>query len=510
MPLCASEPMFKKILIANRGEIAIRVIRTCRELGIATVAVFSEADRGSLHVRYADEAHCVGPAPSAASYLDIDAIMAAVRKSGAEAIHPGYGFLSENIDFARRCQQEGVVYIGPTPEVIEQMGNKTRAREIMIQHGVPVIPGGSGPVEDYQAALNESRETGFPVMLKAASGGGGKGMRIVNNENELKESFAAVRREALASFADSRIFVEKYFTAPRHIEVQILADAHGHYLHLFERECSIQRRYQKVIEECPASCVDQELREQLTRAAIRAARSVGYTGAGTVEFLLDSEKNFYFLEMNTRIQVEHSVTELVTGIDMVREQIIVAAGLPFSFQQQDIVLNGAALECRIYAEDPENDYLPAPGPLKKIIFPEGPGVRVDSGVYPGWLVSVHYDPMLAKIAVWGHDREEARRRMLRALEECLIYGVRSNIRLHKLILGHEKYISGDISTGFIAELGDISPNNDKQHDLAIIAAICASLHTAPDRKESSGRAAAGQGSDLWRMASKYQFWASRF
>ncbi len=502
------EGMFKKILIANRGEIAIRVIRACRELGIGTVAVFSEADRGSLHVRYADEAYPVGSASSAAGYLDIDAIMAAVRKSGAEAVHPGYGFLSENIDFARRCGQEGVVYIGPAPEVIEQMGNKTRAREIMINHDVSVIPGGTGPAFDYEAALAESLKIGFPVMLKATSGGGGKGMRIVGRESELRESFAAVRREALASFADPRIFVEKYFADPRHIEVQILADAHGHYFHLLERECSIQRRYQKVIEECPSSCVDSELRSKITAAAVKAAKSVGYTGAGTVEFLLDREKNFYFLEMNTRIQVEHSITELVTGIDMVKEQIFVAAGLPLSFSQEDIKVNGAALECRIYAEDPENDYLPAPGPLKKIIFPEGPGVRVDSGVYPGWQVSVHYDPMLGKIAVRGRDREEARCRMLRALDECLVYGIKSNIQLHRRILNHEKYIKGDISTNFIAELDDLIRPDMQNHDLAIIAAICGRLNTGSSHKESPP--SVGQGADLWRMSSKYQFWASRF
>ncbi len=334
-------------------------------------------------------------------------------------------------------------------------------------------------------------------------------MRIVNREDELKESFAAVRREALASFADPRIFVEKYFAASRHVEVQILADNHGHCLHLFERECSIQRRYQKVIEECPSPFVDDELRAGLTAAAIKAARSVGYTGAGTVEFLMDREKNFYFLEMNTRIQVEHSVTELVTGTDMVREQILVAAGLPLSVSQDDIILNGAALECRIYAEDPENGYLPAPGPLKKIVFPEGPGVRIDSGVYPGWLISVYYDPMLAKIAVWGRDREEARCRMLRALDECLIFGVKNNIELHKLILGHEKYIRGEISTNFIDKLAGFKSPGGKKHDLAIIAAICASLER-PSPKKEGGLPQPGTDGDLWRMASKYQFWASRF
>jgi acetyl-CoA carboxylase biotin carboxylase subunit len=399
--------MFTKILIANRGEIAIRIMRTCREMGIAAVAVFSDADRKSLHVRYADEAYCIGPAPAIKSYLDGDAILEAGRKSGAQAIHPGYGFLSENRNFAGKCRQAGLVFIGPQPDVIEQMGNKAVARKTMMANGVPVVPGTTEALEDLDTVRHVCGQIGYPVMLKAVSGGG-KGMRIVTDEDDLRDAFQAVRRESYASFADSRILVERYFPVARHIEVQILADGHGNVIHLLERECSIQRRYQKVVEECPSVFVDDDLRAKLTTAAVLAATAVGYTGAGTVEFLVDEAKNFYFLEMNTRIQVEHSVTELVTGIDLVKEQLLAAAGERLSVTQSDVRRNGCAMECRICAEDPSNDYLPAPGQIRKAIFPEGPGVRVDSSVYEGWDVSLHYDPMIAKISVWG--REAVRRR----------------------------------------------------------------------------------------------------
>ena len=502
--------MFKKILIANRGEIAVRIIRTCRELGVQTVAVYSEADRGSLHVRYADEAYCIGPAPAVESYLDAEAILAVARSTHAEAIHPGYGFLSENAAFAKKCVEHDVVFIGPDSTVIENMGNKTVARQIMIHHGIPIIPGATDATEECADALKVAHDIGFPVMLKAASGGGGKGMRIVHSAEELTDAFLAVRREAYASFADSRIFVEKYFSTPRHIEVQVMADNHGNAVHLYERECSIQRRYQKVVEECPSVFVDDALRKRLTKTALHITTVVGYSGAGTVEFLVDQDKNHYFLEMNTRIQVEHSVTELVTGVDMVKEQLLVASGSPLSINQDQIKAVGAAIECRIYAEDPEADFLPAPGPLKKITFPEGPGVRIDSGVYSGWQVSRHYDPMIAKIATWGRDRNEARIRMLRALDECVIYGVKTNVKLHKQILADQSFIDGNYSTKFIAERIDSLPQDDLfSHHLAIIGALCARLKTAETGQHSMDENMLQQ-HDSWRMSGKYQFWASRF
>ncbi|MBI5556814.1 MAG: acetyl-CoA carboxylase biotin carboxylase subunit [Deltaproteobacteria bacterium] len=498
--------MFKKILIANRGEIAVRIMRTCREMGIATVAIFSTADRKSLHVRYADEAYCVGPASALESYLDGEAIVAAGLKAGVQAVHPGYGFLSENRKFARQCSQAGLVFIGPEPDVIEQMGNKTEARKIMMASGVPVIPGTTEALEDFDAVRAACAATGYPVMLKAASGGGGKGMRIVTDTDDLYDNFQAVRRESYASFADSRLLVERYFPLSRHIEVQILADRHGHVIHLFERECSIQRRHQKVLEECPSSFVNDDLRGRLTTAAVRAAAAVRYSGAGTVEFLVDEEKNFYFLEMNTRLQVEHPVTELVTGVDLVREQLLAAAGEPLSISQEAVCRQGWAIECRIYAEDPDNDYMPAPGHLGKVVFPEGPGVRVDSGVYEGWDVCLHYDPMLAKISTWGRTREEARLRMLRALDECVFYGVKTNLSLHKQILNDEHYIRGEINTAFLDRKLPPPPVTDSQLDIAIAAAVCSSMSPARAREDLSVVEETG----LWRMAGKYQFWSSRF
>ena len=502
--------MFNKILIANRGEIAIRIIRACRDIGVKSVAIYSEADRTALHVRLADEAYCVGPPPSIESYLDPEAILAAAKKSGAEAVHPGYGFLSENGDFARQCVEAGLTFIGPKPEVIEKMSDKTVARRIMIKNNIPVIPGAAEEAASFEDVRAVSLDIGFPVMLKAASGGGGKGIRIVRREQTLNDAFQAVRREAYASFADSRIFVEKYFDSPRHIEVQILADQQGRVIHLYERECSIQRRYQKVVEECPSPCMNEKLRSRMTAAAILAAESVNYTGAGTVEFLVDKEQNFYFLEMNTRIQVEHSITEMVTGIDLVKEQIFIAAGHPLSIRQEEIACNGSAIECRIYAEDPKNDYLPAPGMVKKIIMPQGPGIRVDCGVFTGWDISRYYDPLIAKLAAWGRSRDEARRRMLRALDECMIFGVKTNLGLHKQILNDDKFKAGKISTGFIKDR--INPYQDKEiddHDLAIITAVCARLQRPTGRHEKAVQSGHDH-LDLWRMAGKYQFWATRF
>ena len=498
--------MFTKILIANRGEIAVRIMRTCREMGIATVAVFSEADRKAMHVRYADEAYCIGPAPAISSYLDMEAILAVARRAGVQAIHPGYGFLAENSRFAGLCRQAGLVFIGPDPEIIELTGNKCVARKTMMAKGVPVIPGTTEALEDFDAVLEVCAGIGLPVMLKAAAGGGGKGMRIVNFINDLRDAFQAVRREAHASFADARLLVERYFPAARHIEVQILADRHGNVMHLFERECSIQRRHQKVIEECPSVFVDDELRRRLTSTAVQAAAAVGFTGAGTVEFLVDKAKKIYFLEMNPRIQVEHPVTELVSGVDLVREQLLVAAGKRLSVSQSDVSCRGCAMECRIYAEDPGNHYLPAPGLLDRVVLPEGPWVRVDSGVYEGWEVSPHYDPLLAKISTWGSSREEARCRVLRALDECLFYGVRTNLGLHREILRDERFIRGEIDTCFLEH--HISPvaGSNNLPDLVIIAALCSELSSSPEPEDI----AAGEERGLWSMAGKYQFWATRF
>lgn len=502
--------MFKKILIANRGEIAIRIIRTCRDVGVKTVAIYSEADRDALHVRFADEAYCVGPPPSTESYLNVEALLEVARKSGAEAIHPGYGFLSENAHFARSCKEAGIVFIGPSVEAIEKMGNKTVARLTMMGHDVPLIPGTKEPISDDADIVSLCREMGFPVILKAAAGGGGKGMRIVNNEHDVQDALRMVKREAFASFANSDILLEKYFEESRHIEIQIMADTHGNFIHLFERECSLQRRYQKVIEECPSPFMDDHLRSQMTSAAIKAAQTVGYAGAGTVEFLVDNDRNFYFLEMNTRIQVEHSVTEMVTGIDMVKEQLLVAAGHPLSVRQNDLSLNGAAIECRIYAEDPENGFLPSPGHIKKSILPRGPYVRVDSCVYSGGDVSMHYDPMIAKIVTWGKTREEARMRMIRALDESSIYGIKTNIIFHKMLLTNESFISGNINTQFIDNMGTIPLAIDKEkRHIAIIAAICSRIKALDSTKSAEHVRETGQ-RDAWRMASKYQYWATRF
>jgi len=502
--------VFSKILIANRGEIAIRIIRTCRELGIKTVAVYSEADRDSLHVRFADEAYCVGPPPSTESYLVIPAILEVCRKSGAEAVHPGYGFLSENAHFAQCCIDEGITFIGPSIEAINKMGNKALSRTTMIENNVPVIPGTEEPIPDDADIVSICKDIGFPVMLKAAAGGGGKGMRIVNREEEVEDALRAVKREAFAAFANDDILVERYFEDSRHIEIQVMCDTHGNYLHLFERECSLQRRYQKVIEECPSPVMDEELRSKMTAAAIQAAKSVNYSGAGTVEFLVDSKRDFYFLEMNTRIQVEHSVTEMVTGVDMVREQLLVAAGEPLSISQDDLKLNGAAVECRIYAEDPENNFLPAPGHIKELILPKGPYVRVDSCVYSGGDVSMHYDPMIAKLVTWGRTRDEARLRMLRALDESIIYGIKSNVLFHKMLLTNESFMSGDIHTKFIDSLGEFKPEVEKEkHHIAIMAAICARIQDS-GRGKLSEEVRETDKRDSWRMAGKYQYWASRF
>jgi acetyl-CoA carboxylase, biotin carboxylase subunit len=469
--------MFRKILIANRGEIACRVIRACREMRIGTVAVFSDADNEALHVRMADEAYNIGPPPSSESYLRGEKIIEVARKAGAEAIHPGYGFLSENAAFVRDVTSAGLVFIGPPPEAMEAMGGKISARTIAVDAGVPVVPGTAEPLNSAQEAREAAASFGYPVMLKASAGGGGKGMRLVNDETEISSALETARSEALASFGDDAVYVEKAIVRPRHIEIQVFADTHRNYVHLGERECSIQRRHQKVIEEAPSPINSSELRAEMGECAVKVAKAVDYVGAGTVEFLVsDVDRSFYFLEMNTRLQVEHPVTELVTGIDLVREQIRVAAGEELSFRQSDIELRGHAIECRIYAEDPDNGFLPSPGRITRLRVPQGPGVRDDGGVYEGGEVSIHYDPMISKFAVYGRDRAEAVDRMRRALVEYDVGGIKTTVPYFREIMEDEEFRAGRLDTGFISRFNERRPNrqiDERTRDLAVIAAALA-------------------------------------
>jgi len=442
-------PPFPKILVANRGEIAIRVFRTLRELGIGTVGVYSEADRGSLHVGYADEAYLIGPPPAAQSYLNVERIIETARRADAAAVHPGYGFLAENAGFARACADAGLAWIGPPPEAIEAMGSKVEARERMKAAGVPIIPGTTEPVETAEEALALGEEIGYPLAIKAASGGGGKGLKVARSPDEVERSYTSARREGEAYFGDSTVYVERFLEDPRHVEVQVLADAHGNVVHLGERDCTIQRRHQKLVEETPSPAVSVELRERIGGIAIDAARAVGYRSAGTIEGLLSREGEYFFLEMNTRIQVEHPVTELVTGFDLVREQVLIAAGEPLSFRQEDVRFSGHAIECRINAEDVAAGFLPSPGLITAYREPAGPGVRVDSGVADGSEVSGTYDPLIAKVIVHGLDREHARRRMLRALEEYVIEGPKTLIGFHRALLSHQCFVEGETCFGLV-------------------------------------------------------------
>lgn len=464
----------KKILIANRGEIAIRVMRTCRELDIETVAIYSEADRTSLHVRYAHEAYYVGKAPSSESYLNIEKILEVAKKSGADAIHPGYGFLSENSTFARRCAEEGIIFIGPSPEVIVQMGDKIQAREAMMKAEIPVVPGTEGEIKSEDEALSIIREIGLPVMIKASAGGGGKGMRLVKNEADIVSSVRAARSEAKAAFGDDAVYIEKYITSPHHIEFQILADQHGNTIHLFERECSVQRRHQKMIEETPSPLMTPELREEMGRSAVEAARAVNYVGAGTIEFLVDNNLNYYFLEMNTRLQVEHPITERVTGIDLVKQQIYVAEGRELEFGQEELKQLGHAIECRVYAEDPDNNFMPSAGKVYKISDPLGLGVRTDGYVYEGYEIPIYYDPMISKLIVWGKTRTEAIARMRRALYEYKITGVKTSIKMLERVMKNENFIAGNYDTHFIEKNQEQLMGKDEGHDpedMVIIAAF---------------------------------------
>ncbi len=480
--------MFKRVLIANRGEIAVRIIRACHDLGVETVAVFSEADRVAMHVREADYAVAVGPSPAAQSYLNTERILDAARQTGAEAIHPGYGFFSENAGFARAVEKAGLVFIGPSPAAIEQMGDKVQARKLMAAAGVPVVPGSPGTLEREADVRALAKKIGFPIMVKAAAGGGGKGMRLVEDEKELASAVRSVASEAKSSFGDGRLYVEKCVNRPRHIEVQVFADRQGHTVHLFERECSIQRRNQKVIEESPSPFVTPAMRAAMGAVAVKAAQAVNYTGAGTIEFLADAERNFYFLEMNTRIQVEHPVTEMVTGIDLVKLQLEVAAGEGLPFAQDDLAQRGWAIECRVYAEDPAAGFVPAPGKIEAMRLPDGPGIRVDAGVYAGAEVSIFYDPMIAKLTACGRDRNEAIARMRRALNEFTITGeLTTNLEFHRWIMRHPKFVVGDFDTGFIGREyhpESIANGNDNARMAAILAAAVAM------RRENKGSVAA--------------------
>ncbi|MBK9216558.1 MAG: acetyl-CoA carboxylase biotin carboxylase subunit [Chloracidobacterium sp.] len=479
--------MFSKILIANRGEIACRVIRACREMRFGTVAVYSDADCDALHVRMADEAVHIGPPASSESYLRGDKIIAAAKATGAEAIHPGYGFLSENAAFVREVTAAGLTFIGPPPEAMEAMGGKISARKIAIDAGVPVVPGMTEPLNSYEEARETAASMGYPVMLKASAGGGGKGMRFVECEADLKSALATAQAEAMAGFGDDAVYVEKAVVRPRHIEIQIFSDTHGNHVHLGERECSIQRRHQKVVEEAPSPINSAELRAEMGACAVKVAAAVNYVGAGTVEFLVsDVDRSFYFLEMNTRLQVEHPVTELVTGIDLVREQIYVAAGEKLSFTQDDICLTGHAIECRVYAEDPENNFLPSPGRITRLRLPHGPGVRDDGGVYEGSEVSIHYDPMISKFSVHGRDRAEAIDRMRRALAEYEVAGIRTTLPFFRELMDDTEFVDGKLDTGFIPRFNERRKSGDAgeaERDIAIIAA--ALTYSEPKKTEAS-------------------------
>jgi acetyl-CoA carboxylase biotin carboxylase subunit len=492
--------MFSKILIANRGEIAVRVIRACKEMGIQAAAVYSDIDRDALHVRFADEAYPIGPAPAGASYLRIDRIIDAAKESKAEAIHPGYGFLAENDKFARACEEEDIVFIGPTSEALKAMGDKTVARQTMSKAGVPIIPGTEVPLEDLSEATSVAEQIGYPIIIKAALGGGGKGMRIVAAESEMASAIRGASSEAGSAFGDKRIFIEKYIQKPRHIEFQILADTHGNIIHLGERECSIQRRHQKVIEESPSTAIDETMRKKMGQAAIQAATATAYTNAGTVEFLLDKDRKFYFLEMNTRLQVEHPVTELVTSIDLVKEQLQIAAGQALSISQNDVTLNGSAIECRIYAEDPENHFYPSTGTIHHLIAPSGPGVRDDGGMYQGCTVSLYYDPLISKLIVWGRNRHEAISRMKRALQEYTIIGIKTTIPFCQQVMENERFEKGALSTHFIDEEMGHSQRS-RNNATADIAALAAALAEYQRKKSAAIRAAPSTASmaNPWKM-----------
>lgn len=493
--------MMDKLLVANRGEIALRIMRSAKEMGIKTVAVYSEADRNALHVRYADEAVCIGPAPSNQSYLVIDHILAACQQSGAQAIHPGYGFLSENPEFARRVRDAGLILIGPSPEAMEIMGNKLSAKAAALRYNIPMVPGTDHAITDLNDAKNRAIEVGFPILIKAAAGGGGKGMRIVEQAEDFGEQMNLAVSEAISAFGDGSVFIERYVTSPRHIEIQILGDTHGNIVHLFERECSVQRRHQKVIEEAPSSVLTEKIRNEMGKCAVDVARSVNYTGAGTVEFILDENLDFFFLEMNTRLQVEHPVTELITGIDLVKEQIKIARGEAISFKQEDLKINGHAIELRVYAEDPKNNFLPDIGTLQTYITPKGNGVRVDDGFEQGMEIPIYYDPMIAKLVCFGKDREEATLRMIRAIDEYEITGIETTLAFGKFVMQHEAFTSGKFDTHFVGKYFKPEVLDILNEDEAVVAALLAT-HILGNKANKSNAIAVETLTSNWKKNRK--------
>ena len=490
----------EKILVANRGEIAVRIMRSCKEMGIETAAVFSVADRTSKHVWYADEAYCIGGAASKDSYLNIERIIEVAKNNGVDAIHPGYGFLSENSHFARRCNQEGIIFIGPTPQTMDRMGDKIAARRQMIKARVPVVPGTKQGLQSVEEAIEVCRRIGFPAMLKASMGGGGKGIRLVRNENEVKEAYLNAKSEALSSFGDDTVYIEKFVEEPHHIEFQILGDMYGNIIHLCERECSIQRRNQKIMEESPSPFITPELRREMGEKAVKAAQAVNYVGAGTIEFLVDKYRNFFFLEMNTRLQVEHPVTEELLGIDLVKEQIKIAEGQVLSIKQEDVIQRGHAIELRICAEDAEMNFMPSPGTVKKIIEPNGVGVRIDSYVYEGYEIPMYYDPMISKLIVWAATREDAIERLKRVLHEYKITGVKTNINYLKRIIDAPDFIEGKYDTGFIAKHTDLLKNGDVRNntDNENVALIAAYIDYIVNMEENRSDKTDNRPGNRWR------------
>ena len=503
--------MIKKVLVANRGEIAMRIFRTCRVMNIPTVAIYTLVDRGALHVRYAEEAYCISKDESDTSYLKPELILEIAKKTGA-AIHPGYGFLSENADFARRCEEENVIFIGPSADIIAKMGVKTEARKIMEEAGVPIVPGTKEPVAGLEEARVRAEEIGYPIMLKALAGGGGKGMRLVHKAEELDAAFRMSSSEAANSFGNDAIYIEKYIENPHHIEVQILGDKYGNVIHLYERECSIQRRNQKVIEESPSPFVKEETRKKMLAVAVAACKKIGYYSAGTLEFMMDKDQNFYFLEMNTRLQVEHPVTEECTGVDLVRDMILIAGGSPLAYKQEEVEFRGAAIECRIYAEDPENNFMPSPGIIRVREAPEGRNVRLDSAAYAGFEVSLHYDPMFAKLCTWGRNRESAISNMKRALREYKILGIKTTIPFHLRVLQNKTFLKGEYDTTFIDTKFNKEELKRRKNNDPTVAIIAAALKHYEQEKEAAARATTVPlvGESLWKYYGKLQMSANNY